>query len=312
MMAWRGRRGLMAWVGAALLCASIAKTTPAQNKAEERKAPQEIAPKTRDGVQLAATFYPPNKPGKDVVPVILLHGYKGSQADMKGLAERLQDAGHAAIALDLRGHGGSTRQTLPNGRERIIEPARLNRADFEGMFLYDVESCKRFLMSLNNKGELNINKLCIVGADLGAIVAVNWAIVDWSWPPLAVGKQGQDVKAIVLLSPPKTVRGLTIMPALGKRDIVDKISWLVVYGEQEPDVRDAKAVANQLDKWLPEPPPDQAKEKQAFYIEVLPTNLQGAKLLAAENFGLADKIMIFIDRRLVTKPFPWADRKMIP
>jgi alpha-beta hydrolase superfamily lysophospholipase len=231
---------------------------------------------------------------------------------MQGLAEKLQDAGHAAIAIDLRGHGGSTKQSMPNGKDRDIDSGRLNKDDLTKMYLQDVETAKQFLMEQNNAGEVNIDKLCIVGADLGAIVAANWAMLDWSWPPLATGKQGQDVKAVVLLSPPKTVRGLTIMPAISKRDVASKLSWLVVYGEQESDAKDAKAVAGQLEKWLPKPPPEEVNEKQALYLLPLPTNLQGAKLLTANNFPVAERLMKFIDLRLVKKSYPWSSRKTMP
>jgi pimeloyl-ACP methyl ester carboxylesterase len=289
--------------------AAHAQDTAAKAEGDKRPAAVDIAPKTRDNVQLAATFYPAKKPGKEVVPVILLHGLKGSRADMQALAMKLQDAGHAALAIDLRGHGGSTKQALPGGKERTIDPARLAKNDISNMVQYDVEAGKKYLMDRNNAGELNIDKLCIVGADLGAVVAANWAVLDWSWPALATGKQGQDVKAVVLLSPPKNVRGMALMPALGKREIASKLSWLVAYGEQESDAKDAKTAAGQLEKWLPTPSADEAKEKQALYILPLPTQLQGTKLLSAENFNVAPKLMNFIDLRLVKKSHPWADRK---
>lgn len=308
-------------VAAALIVATLLEIAAARARAQEaaaapegdkRPAAVEIAPKTRDSVQLAATYYPAKKPGKEVVPVILLHGLKGSRADMQALAMKLQDAGHAALAIDLRGHGGSTKQALPNGKDRTIDPAHLTKNDIANMIQYDVESGKKYLMERNNAGELNIDKLCIVGADLGAVVAAHWAMTDWSWPPLATGKQGQDVKAVVLLSPPKNVRGMAIMPALSKREIASRLSWLVVYGEQESDVKDAKAAAGQLEKWLPTPTADEAKEKQSLFIMPLPTNLQGTKLLSAENFNVAPKLMSFIDLRLVKKAYPWVDRKTIP
>jgi pimeloyl-ACP methyl ester carboxylesterase len=323
MILWRNWSTLAAMLSAVSLVAcsaGVAQAQDAKTGASARPAAVEIAPKTRDKVQLAATFYPaPTKspdgkplPGKDVVPVILLHGHKGSRADMHALALKLQDAGHAAIAIDLRGHGGSTKQALPNGKERTIDPDRMTKNDVMNMVNYDVESGKQYLMDRNNAGELNIDKLCVVGADLGAVVAANWAMLDWSWPRLATGKQGQDVKAVVLLSPPKNVRGMAIMPALTKREIASKLSWLVVYGEQESDAKDAKTAAGQLEKWLPMPSADEAKEKQALYVLPLPTNLQGTKLLSAENFNVAAKLMNFIDLRLVKKSYPWADRKTIP
>jgi alpha-beta hydrolase superfamily lysophospholipase len=318
MIAWRCERKYGMWLCAAVLVALAANKVRAQQPAPpttaatKRAAPQEIAPKSRDNVQLAATYYPPTKPGKDVVPVILLHGHKGSRADMQGLAEKLQDAGHAAIAIDLRGHGGSTRQMMPAGKNRDIDPAHLTKQDLMNMVKYDVESAKAYLMERNNAGEVNIDKLCVVGAELGAVVAANWAVIDWSWPPLATGKQGQDVKAIVMLSPPKTVRGLNIMPALTKREIASKLSWLVVYGEKESDAKDAKTATGQLEKWLPKPPAEEAREKQALFVMPLDTNLQGAKLLAEGAFQVAPSIMQFIDLRLVKKTHPWMNRKALP
>lgn len=287
-------------------------TAPRTTDKKERPAPEEIAPKTHDGVTLAATYYPPIKPGREVVPVILLHGFKGSRADMQGLAEKLQDDGHAAIAIDLRGHGGSTRLTSANGRQRDVEPTQLTKQDFDNMVENDIEAAKSFLMEKNNAGEVNIDKLCIVGADLGAIVAARWAVIDWSWPPLATGKQGQDVKAIVMLSPPKTVRGLTIMPALTNREVASKLSWLVVYGDKDAEAKDAKVIAGLLEKWLPKPALEDAREKQAMFVMPVATNLQGAKLLAGDSFGVAPSISQFIDLRLVKKAFPWTNRKTQP
>ena len=66
------------------------------------------------------------------------------------------------------------------------------------MAALDMEAVRKFLVDKNDAGELNLNKLCLVGSGMGASVAANWAVQDWSAPPLAVGKQGQDVKALVL------------------------------------------------------------------------------------------------------------------
>ncbi len=67
---------------------------------------------THDGVTLGATYYG-SLLGKEAVPVIMLHQYKGSRADFKDLALALQAKGCAVLVPDLRGHGQSTHQTEP-------------------------------------------------------------------------------------------------------------------------------------------------------------------------------------------------------
>ena len=43
------------------------------------------------------------------------------------------------------------------------------------MSLMDMEAVRSFLVGKNDKEELNLNRLCIVGLGMGATVAVNWA-----------------------------------------------------------------------------------------------------------------------------------------
>ena len=77
----------------------------------------------------------------------------------------------------------------------------------------DIEACKRFLLRENNEGELNIELLTVVAAgEMGAVIGLNWVAMDWSWPILPGRKQGQDVKALVLLSPGQSFKGVTGAP----------------------------------------------------------------------------------------------------
>ena len=194
-----------------------------RNAAEKEKLPpppEDISLTTDDGVELQATYYGPpqskeSKSGKDVVPIILLHGFKGDRQDFDELALLLQHLGHAVIVPDLRGHGESKRQARPGGGTASLDASKLRKDDFLAMGGKggDLESVKRFLMARNNEGKLNIEKLCVIGAELGATVALNWAALDWSWAQLPTGKQGQDVKALVLISPQLRSRGFRLTAA---------------------------------------------------------------------------------------------------
>ena len=61
--------------------------------------------RTSDGVALNAAFTPPEGERKGCM--LLLHGNGGVLGDMGGLAATLTKAGHGAMAIDFRGHGGS-------------------------------------------------------------------------------------------------------------------------------------------------------------------------------------------------------------
>ena len=238
---------------ARLAYAAPAAVPPAASNAKQQPQPANITLTTRDGVSLGATYYA-SLLGKEAVPVIMLHQYKGSRADFKDLAIALQAKGCAVLIPDLRGHGQSTRQALPGGGEREISAALLKQHDLAAMVEQDLEACKSFLMEKNNAGELNINKLCVIGAEMGAVVAVDWAGWDWHWPVLATGKQGQDVKALVLISPAWSVKGISMTEVVNNRKLADKWSWLVLVGDQDTnDLKEAKRLSQSLEKFLPTP-----------------------------------------------------------
>ncbi len=75
------------------LCAIDGLTALRGSAADDEKIapPENVSLKTRDGVTLAATFYTSNK-AKEAVPIMLLHGSKGTRDDFSALALVLQKA----------------------------------------------------------------------------------------------------------------------------------------------------------------------------------------------------------------------------
>jgi pimeloyl-ACP methyl ester carboxylesterase len=284
---------------------------PAANPATQIKLPKPlpVSLKTRDGVQLAATYYasPLNKELlKDAAAVILLHAYKGSRGDFNDLALALQASGCAVLVPDLRGHGESTRRTMPDGPEKKMDSSMLGKQDLEAMVQYDVEACKTFLFERHSAKELNIEKLAVVGAEMGGAVAVNWAAWDWHWPVLATGKQGQDVKAVVLLSPVWAFKGLPISKPIGERDFVSNLCWLVVVGQQEPrELSESKRLFQSIDRFFPT-----EAAKAAIAFKPIQTSLQGTKMLATR--GVNAEIVKFIDGQVAKRSYAWTERKASP
>jgi pimeloyl-ACP methyl ester carboxylesterase len=267
---------------------------------EDLPAPYDISGSeltTQDGVALKASFFP-SKEGKEAVPIILLHGLKGSRKDYGTLAVALHREGHAVLVPDLRGHGAVE-----------SSGSRFGPAEFNQMVQFDMETLKSFLIKKNNAGELNIEKLCIVGADMGASVALNWALLDWSWPQYPGVKQGQHVKALVLLSPERRFKGIGVEDAL-KNPLLNRfVSIFILFGNDEPKVASqVKLLHTTLSRLHPEPDEENAERDKTLFLKGFDTKAQGTKLFDPRlNLGVEARIEKFIELRLVAKEYPWAE-----
>lgn len=313
-------RSVLSMIVLAFVFACLA--TPAVEAfAADAKEPTNVTFRTKDGVELTATYYPSSS-GKDATPVILLADWKDSRAVYAKLAQRLQDPkssgnrtdkkqeSFAVLSVDLRGHGDSTKQMARGGASREIDAARLDRNDLAAMVQFDMEAVRSFLVDKNDAGELNINRLSIIGAGLGASVAVNWAAVDWSAPPLAVGKQGQDVKALVLVSPEWSFKGLQMNKALKHPGVRERIAFLVMYGGGDRlHTADAKRIKKQLERYHPEPDSLPEGEPHSLALIGPGTKLQGTQFLKQAGSDAEDAIIKFLTVHVVDKNFEWATRR---
>lgn len=300
--------------------------TPASAQDAETKAPEPVDVNilTKDGVRLRATYYGGTK-GKETVPVVLLHEFKGNRHDMAGLAASLQKShGHAALTVDLRGHGDSTEQA--DNPKKLEATSPTFTPHFQWMIKYDMEAVKTFLLEKNNAGEVNIDRLCLVGAEMGASVAMIWTTIDWSWPQLAPTKQGQDVKAVVMISPEPAFRTLRItdnaplpqavpdvllersgMQTIQQAQLVvrNRVSIYVAVGARDSAaVSEAQRVFSTFERFRRKP--TKPEELDAIFDKTLDTKLQGAKLL--QGLGLDANIARFIQMRCVDPSYPWQTR----
>jgi pimeloyl-ACP methyl ester carboxylesterase len=277
---------------------------------------------TKDGVQLKITYYPSREPkgsaeAKQVAPVVLLHDYKETRAVFAPFAQRLQALGEgepqrpsfAVVTVDLRAHGESTTQFFPDGSQADLDAARLNRNSLAAMAALDMEAVRGFLFLKNDAGELNLNKLCLVGAGMGANVAANWAAQDWSAPPLATGKQGQDVKGLVLISPSWTFRGLSLQQPLRFAPLKEFVSWMLLYGQEDADLRsDVNRIVKQLEPFHPQIGNSGAGQPRGLSVVAWPSKLQGSTLLSRVGQPLEDQVVKFLVENVALKPQPWYAR----
>ncbi len=265
---------------------------------------------THDGQAIKATYYPGMRE-KNSVPVILLHGFGGNRLQFASLAQELQRRGYACVAPDLRGHGESASVVDGAGRAVKIVPEDLRPADLAAMVSQDVEAVKKFLVGENNDGKLNIEKLCLVGTDLGASVAINFAARDWSFPQLPNLKQGQDVKAVVLISPQWDFKGFGIGDALGHPAVQTQVNVAILVGnEQARALADARRLYRRLARYrgLENSKTEDDYRSNVVLIQA-PTGEQGMKLLNLPGSFAGKAIDRFLDLHVLRANMAWSHRR---
>jgi pimeloyl-ACP methyl ester carboxylesterase len=160
---------------------------------------REVTLLTRDQVKLAASYY---QPIKEKAPgVILLHMLTRDRNDWHSLAKRLQKNGYGCLSLDFRGHGESLGQSWRNFTEK----------DYADLAL-DLAAGWAFL---NNQPHIMRGRIVIIGASIGANIALNFAV------------DHPDIKALVLLSPGLNYRGIETQGAIsnyGRRPLFIAVS----------------------------------------------------------------------------------------
>lgn len=303
---------LVAWFAVARF---VAAQSPDDDEPKIRK-PEAVSLVTRDGVRLAATYYPAGttkKTNKEAIPVVLLHSWKGSQAEFATLAPQLQGLGHAVLVPDLRGHGRSTSQQV--GQNTVeLKADKLLQRDFVAMVQFDVLALKDFLWERNNAEELNLNKLCLVGSEMGATVALYWALLDargyeQGQPTYGALQLGRFVKAAVLLSPEWVFKGLPSKTPIDFPAVRSEVALLILVGaDGSRNVRDAEQIHKILEPYHRfDDAGLNAKQKLArttLFLGKLDTALQGSKILEARQLRTPPEahIIRFIELRLIEAP----------
>jgi pimeloyl-ACP methyl ester carboxylesterase len=170
---------------------------------------ESIVALAEDGAEIHGTYHPaPSAEGK--VPVaILLPMYGHDRSSWNRLIPQLADAGIAVAAIDLRGHGESTRR----GEETLDFGSF--RAGGENLFTemwMDVDATVDWLETHHGE-EIDFERLALVGASVGCSVALDWS------------DRGGAARAIVLLSPGTDYLGTDSITAM--RGAQTAYLWLI-------------------------------------------------------------------------------------
>jgi len=151
---------------------------------------------SEDGVLLIGSYYKSKIGMNNSTPsVILLHMLGMDRSTWNKFAQKLSENGYAVLSVDLRGHGESIKQA-----NHTISYQSFMPGNFKNMTL-DVKAAKKYLIDQTNA---NLNQISIIGASIGANLALNYAASDHS------------IKSVILLSPGLNYRGITTLDTIMK------------------------------------------------------------------------------------------------
>lgn len=241
---------------------------------DEKLKPRPVTLKTKDGIEVRSFYFPSDK-GKEAITVLIVHEWQGQASPYLQLVLALRDAGCAVLVPDYRGHGGSTTYTDRRGKQQKFDVSRMGKRDVGNIIAMDLEKAKGFLKDENNAGNLNLNALVIIGIREGCIMGTTWASRDWSFPSVGRKKQGQDVKAIVMVSPDKQIKGVPIDPVLKDPNIL-RLPILIVGGTTNPEAKETRRIAKRIKGTKTRAGGGTAP---GFQLEMIETSLTGAALV---------------------------------
>ncbi|TWT82777.1 Alpha/beta hydrolase family protein [Planctomycetes bacterium CA13] len=284
----------------------MANSAAGQDRGKKKEPPKPTTEtlRTRDGISLR-TFYFPSDQEKNAIPVILIHEWQGQGSPYLKLVLALRDAGCAVLIPEFRGHGGSKEFTDVRGRTQTFNPATMGKRDIESILSFDLEEAKQFLKKKNNNGELNLNALVLIGVREGSIFAAHFTSRDWRWPSIGRIKQGQDVKAIVMISPEKQIKGFSVDSVLTDINLI-RLPIMVVAGDTSTDAPEANRIAKRIESYKKRLGQGEAK---GFKQEKLKTSLSGQALVNEES-DLIPAVVSFVTENVTISDSvnPWIER----
>ena len=283
---------------------------------------------TEDGVYLTAEFWPAPKPSRQAAVVMLLHQIGKTRRAFVPLADQLQKEGYAVVAFDFRGHGDSRRinpevydaangTIAPSGGGDEIHYATAFRRgkDYESL-MGDITAVKNFLLTKNNAERLNIKQLGVIGAGpVSCNLALRFAREEF----VGGGKpgfiqRGDDLHALVLISPVRNYKGLQAVTSFGKGG--DKLPIMIVSSDAPKSESEASRLARTLH--VPESVDEKkskrrvakSNDREASVWMKFPGVESGMDLLKPDS-DVTDQVLAYLQYRLEPeRTREWSTRKI--
>lgn len=134
--------------------------------------------------------------------------------------------------------GQQREQMIPITKDVEYKVGDFTDDDYLAMAEYDLALLRAFLVFENNNERLNLNKLSLVGIEMGASLAVVWAERDWGKRPPV-----RQLKTVTLVSPvANQVTGLFAGKALR-----EGVAFMIVVGQNSSEyLEGAKKIRSEI------------------------------------------------------------------
>lgn len=172
------------------------QTTKVQKNYSER----EYTVETKDGHRIVGYLSYPKTKMKGYPTIIMLHSIGRSSYDWKPLQEKFNNLGFAVLRVDFRGHGKSV-------YDKTFRQRHWTRYKVGVFSKYPQDIIEIIDKIQKETKKADFNNYSIIGSDIGANTAV-----------LMAKELKQKPKALILISPSMTFKGLYIPVALTQID----------------------------------------------------------------------------------------------
>jgi hypothetical protein len=275
---------------------------PNRNKQEPPKPKYtvtEVELTTKDGFPLQATWYEGDR-GTGAGAILMLHDLGRTRRDFEALATFFANNGHCVLVPDLRGHGDSALDAAGQkyAPKKYGQPESL-------AIQTDIEACKKFLVQKNDAEICNIELMVIVTCGATSIPTLSWCVVDWSYLP-AVVKQGQDVKAVVMLGPVRShqswqINPLVKTPLLSGSGHPQPLELMLISGEKSGSFRDTKSLYSSWSASRGRKDEEDNWEKHNIYLLTTESAHDGIASVMRHPDLVPDAIFDFFENRVFNR-----------